>query len=133
MSDETVEVDMELDVVGVINRPKDSVSGERMLRPMSEICPAMTDFSNYLNQSSDASDDDLDMAMVDTDGYLHVAEAPDVYGWNAEWDRFNMSKRGDSLVPRNRGGRKAAKVSLLQRVLSVGRATAVGRRAGFSG
>lgn len=132
MSDETVEVDIEMEAVGVINRPKDDMVRGQMLRPMSELLPPLTDLSNYLNRS-DTSDDDNDATMVDTEGYLHVGEAPDVYGWNAEWDRMNVSDRVDPFMPRHRGGRKAAKVSLLQRVLSVGRATAVGRRAGFSG
>lgn len=130
LSDETVDVDMEMDVIGVTARPKDSLSYGQVLRPMSEVCPALTDFSNYLNRSADNSDDEQ---MVDSDGYLHFTETPDTYGWNADWEQCQLSNRADTFTPRTQVGRKAAKVSLLQRVLSVGRATAGARRAGFAG
>lgn len=133
MSDETVDVDIEMDVVGVVPRPKDGISYGQVLRPISEMCPALTDLSNYLGRSADNSDDEQDTHMVDTDGYLHMTEAPDVYGWNADWDRLQTGNHVEPLTPRNRVGRKGAKVSLLQRVLSVGKATAVARRAGFTG
>lgn len=131
LSDETVDVEIEMNVPAVA-RPKYMASGQ-LLRPMSEVCPALVDLSNYLERTPDSSDDDYDTSMVDADAYHHVPEAPDVYGWNDEWDRMNVTSHVDPLTPRNRIGRKGAKVSLLQRVLSVGKATAVGRRAGFSG
>lgn len=133
MSDATVDVEMEMDVVGVVARSKDSMACGKVLRPISEVCPALTDFSNYLDRSAYSSDDEYDTQMVDTDGYLHLPVAPDVYGWNADWDRLQVGTHPDPWTPRNHSGRKAAKVSLLQRVLSVGRASSGARRAGFTG
>lgn len=133
MSDETVDVDMEMNVVGVVAGPKDSMGFLQVPRPISEMWPAMTDFSSYLDRSAESSDDERDIQMVDTNGYLHIPESPDVYGWNADWDRLQPGNRVDPLTTRNRGGRKVGKVSLLQRVLSVGRTTAVTRRTGFTG
>lgn len=133
LSDETVDVDMEMDLAGASARRKCNMTAGQLLRPISEVCPALVDLSNYLNRTPDTSDDDSDTNMIDTQVYHHVTEAPDVYGWNDEWNRMHVTSHVDPFTPRNRVGRKAAKVSLLQRVLSVGRATAVGRRAGFSG
>ncbi|KAK0390065.1 hypothetical protein NLU13_3638 [Sarocladium strictum] len=132
MSDETVDVDMEVEVVDAMVRPKDSMSCGQVLGPISDMCPALVDLSNYLDRSADSSDSENDATMLDTDGYLHFPEGSDVYGWNADWDRLQAGNF-DPLAPRSRGSRKATKGSLLQRVLSVSKATAVARRAGFTG
>jgi len=98
------------------------------LRPNPEITSSLSDLSNYLNGSS--SDTDSNVTMEDID-YCHVAPPCDMYGWNAEWNKHQTAS--STCCAPNPQVKKTAKSSLLQRVLSVSRATAVGRRAGFQG
>jgi hypothetical protein len=95
----------------------------------------LTDFSNYLDHSTNISDIDGSFTIVEAEGYCHVSGIDDAYGWNAEWDRRHVpGHQADAFLPQVRAA-KRAKVSLLQRVLSVGKVTpmtGMGRRAGFT-
>lgn len=99
---------------------------------MSEVYSNLTDFSNFLDRSS--SDSDGNFPMSDSDDRSPVSQLGDNYGWNSEWDRRNATdRRMGSVIGSKQAGKRIGKASLLQRVLSVGKVTAVSRRAGFAG
>lgn len=129
MSDVTV--DLQMETVDVVDKPRGAIT-RPLLRPMSEVYSNLTDFSNFLDRSS--SDSDGNFPMSDSDDRSPVSQLGDNYGWNSEWDRRNATdRRMGSVIGSKQAGKRIGKASLLQRVLSVGKVTAVSRRAGFAG
>lgn len=115
------------------------------LSPISEY----EDLSHYLDDAPDSpvspDSDILPMANVaDSGSYSHATRLEDMYGWDAEWDRRKSSTQPElaptvsntsSDVPSSFLSRRSQRNSLLQRVLSVGKAPArisTSRRARFS-
>lgn len=134
LSDETIQVDIEM--TNVETKSEKPSTNAPMLRPMSELIPSWTDFSNFLERPSNASvssiSSDDGFTTRDVDGCCPLPNECDLYGWNAEWEKQHIPGHTlDAFLPRNQGARKAAKVSLLKRVLSVGKVATAGRRAGF--
>jgi hypothetical protein len=114
------------------------------LSPISEY----EDLSHYLdgapNSPVSPDSDILSITNVaDCGSYSHATRMEDLYGWDAEWDRRRSSTQPElatvsnssSDVPSSFLSRRHQRNSLLQRVLSVGKAPArisTSRRARFS-
>ncbi|KFH44218.1 hypothetical protein ACRE_049760 [Hapsidospora chrysogenum ATCC 11550] len=146
---ETLDVDVDMGNAGKMmadgsdNNPRSP--SFLALSPISEY----EDLSHYLDDAPDSpvspGSDFLSMANVaDSGSYSHATQMEDMYGWDSEWDRRRSLAQPELAptvsnsstdVPSSFLSRRSQRKSLLQRVLSVGKAPArisTSRRARFS-